>query len=385
VLFRSHDRSACNPSDCLLPVDSDDEVGSAAAAFNRLVETLSRSHEIEDAMREFSSMLSTSLDLETLGECALRALMVFLKADSGALLLLEPCGLKTVASTGGLDPTELLVDDGIGRVIRERAIAHVDAAALMAPQDSDCDGRQLLVAPIEFDGMPLGAVVLDMQTCPDADQLCLLDQLRMDLGLAVNNARAHERLEVLAAVDPLTDAYNRRFGLARLEEELARSARSAQPVGLLMFDVDRFKAVNDTYGHAAGDRVLRAIADAARSVLRTGSDMLVRYGGEEFLVMLTGICGDSVPDVAERLRLTVNGSRVAGGCGEIGVTVSVGVAVRECDDIEDSERLLARADAALYEAKAAGRNRVAVAPPSSPRDSAAPPVPGRAEAAPLAH
>jgi two-component system cell cycle response regulator len=107
-------------------------------------------------------------------------------------------------------------------------------------------GRGWCFAPIAFNGLPLGAVVLATPAPPDRDQVALLDQLRADLGLAVNNAQAHERLETLAAVDPLTDAYNRRFGLARLEEELARSARSGQPLGLLMFDVDRFKAVNDT-------------------------------------------------------------------------------------------------------------------------------------------
>ena len=88
-------------------------------------------------------------------------------------------------------------------------------------------------------------------------------------------------------MDPLTDAYNRRFGLARLREEFSRAVRAENPLGILMLDLDHFKAINDTYGHLVGDRVLRAVATACRRVVREG-DILIRYGGEEFLVLLPG-------------------------------------------------------------------------------------------------
>ena len=132
--------------------------------------------------------------------------------------------------------------------------------------------------PVTFKSVPLGAVVLATSEAFAADGVGLLEHFRADLGLAVNNALAHDRLARLAAVDPLTDAYNRRFGLGRLREEYSRAVRAEAPLGVLMVDLDHFKAVNDTYGHLVGDRLLRAVAAACRRVIREG-DVLVRYGG----------------------------------------------------------------------------------------------------------
>ncbi len=193
----------------------------------------------------------------------------------------------------------------------------------------------------------------------ERDGIELLEQLRADLGLAVNNALAHDRLERLAAVDPLTDAYNRRFGLARLREEFSRAVRAENPLGVLMLDLDHFKAVNDTYGHLVGDRVLRAVAAACRRVVREG-DVLVRYGGEEFLVLLPGAGPEDVRQVGERIRRAVAETSVEDGDLRVGVTVSLGGATyRETSDSTDS--LVALADGALYEAKEAGRDRLVFA------------------------
>jgi two-component system cell cycle response regulator len=137
--------------------------------------------------------------------------------------------------------------------------------------------REIRVAPVAFKRVPLGVIVLATPGRFERDAVELLEQLRADLGLAVNNALAHDRLERLAAVDPLTDAYNRRCGLARLREEYSRAVRAENPLGVLMLDLDHFKAVNDTYGHLVGDRVLRAVAKSCRRVVREG-DVVVRYG-----------------------------------------------------------------------------------------------------------
>ena len=190
----------------------------------------------------------------------------------------------------------------------------------------------------------------------ERDDIELLDQLRADLGLAVNNALAHDRLERLAAIDPLTDAYNRRFGLGRLREEFSRAVRAEAPLGILMLDIDHFKAVNDTYGHLVGDRVLRAVAGACRRVIREG-DVLVRYGGEEFLVLLPGAGRDDVLQVGERIRRAVSETTVEDGASRIRVTVSVGATTYQ-DATETADALVALADRALYESKDGGRNRV---------------------------
>ncbi len=207
--------------------------------------------------------------------------------------------------------------------------------------------------------MPLGVVILATPSQFERDGIALLEQFRADLGLAVNNALAHDRLERLAAVDPLTDAYNRRFGLARLREEFSRAVRAESPLGLLMLDLDHFKAVNDTYGHLVGDRVLRAVAAACRRVVREG-DVLIRYGGEEFLVLLPGAGALDLAEVGERIRRAVGETSVEDGGQRVGVTVSLGGATYR-DTSVSMDALVALADAALYDAKEGGRNRLVVA------------------------
>ena len=160
-------------------------------------------------------------------------------------------------------------------------------------------------------------------------------------------------------MDPLTDAYNRRFGLGRLREEFSRAVRAESPLGALMLDLDHFKAINDTYGHLVGDRVLRAVAGACRRVLREG-DVLVRYGGEEFLVLLPGAGPEDVRQVGERVRRAIEETSVTDGELRTAVTVSLGGATFR-DATDSPESLIARADKALYEAKEGGRNRIAVA------------------------
>lgn len=357
----THDRSGCDPASCALPVDSEDEVGESAAAFNRLITTLARSHAIETAMRAFSGVLSSQYELDRLGQAALGALLFHTGSEAGALLLVRDATLEPLAVHGLRGADRLAASDHTARVLRtgetERILIPVSGVLI----DSLLVGhvaQEVLVAPVTFKSVPLGVVVLASSTAYSNDARQLLEQFRADLGLALNNALAHDRLEHLAAIDPLTDAYNRRFGLARLREEFSRAIRAENPLGVLMLDLDHFKAVNDTHGHLVGDRLLRAVATTCRRVLREG-DVLVRYGGEEFLVILPGAGADDVLEIGERLRRAVGETTVPEADQRIGVTLSVGAAQYR-DEIDSPEALLASADAALYEAKEAGRDRVVV-------------------------
>lgn len=169
--------------------------------------------------------------------------------------------------------------------------------------------------------------------------------------------QANRRLEALASVDPLTGIANRRhfFDLARAE--ISRAKRQRQPLSVVMFDIDFFKAINDRYGHEAGDKTLVALAAALAGHLRAG-DIFARLGGEEFILMLPGQGIDDAAATADRLRRLV--ADLPGEAGAVAATVSGGVAAleNEGDEIED---LLRRADAGLYMAKRQGRNRIAVA------------------------
>ena len=162
-----------------------------------------------------------------------------------------------------------------------------------------------------------------------------------------------KQLRTKNRTDSLTGALNRRFLETRLPEELDRHRRYHRTLSVLMLDIDRFKEINDTQGHRAGDVVLKRLCSLTRGVLRS-IDHLVRYGGEEFLCLLPETEGEEARMIAERLRATVEES-------DTGITVSVGVAYSQSGD-DTPEALVQRADMAMYAAKRAGRNRVVCSP-----------------------
>ena len=170
----------------------------------------------------------------------------------------------------------------------------------------------------------------------------------------------YQRSLSLALTDSLTGLYNRRYTIRHLEGLLQRRRDGGKPVSVLLFDIDHFKAVNDTYGHAAGDEVLKTIAQRASANLRT-TDMVARFGGEEFVVVMADTSLDLATMIAERIRERIAADPIvwAGGPDGLTVTVSIGVAMASDED-RSPDDLLRRADTAMYQAKAAGRNRVEV-------------------------
>jgi two-component system, cell cycle response regulator len=176
----------------------------------------------------------------------------------------------------------------------------------------------------------------------------------------------YQRSFSLALTDELTGLYNRRYLFAHLDESIERINQGGASAAVLLFDIDHFKRVNDTHGHAAGDDVLRELAARATNSVRS-VDLVARLGGEEFAVVMPETDIASAAEVAERLRLAVAKDRfsVRASGKELDVTISVGVAAGEAGD--DRDRLLARADKALYSAKTAGRDRVIIAWPGGRR------------------
>lgn len=182
---------------------------------------------------------------------------------------------------------------------------------------------------------------------------------RLWIASDITASRERERnLERLATTDPLTGLANRRVLLTEMEEARQRAASASAVGALLMLDLDHFKNINDTYGHAAGDKVLVHLANLLRSMLRQG-DVAGRLGGEEFAVLLAGAGSESALVIAERLRVAVERSHIEWEGRTIPVTTSIGLAPLsgQVDDI------FARADGALYRAKNEGRNRVVAASP----------------------
>ena len=176
----------------------------------------------------------------------------------------------------------------------------------------------------------------------------------------LHKERADARLRELATIDPLTGALNRRAFMEVAERELAMAARNAHPLTVLLMDIDYFKRVNDSYGHRAGDTVLRHFSARVADLLRKG-DVLVRYGGEEFCLLLPHTDADGALTLAERIRSMVEINIAVHDSTLIPVTVSIGVSTLVPDAAGDILKLLDRADAALYRATARGRNCVVVA------------------------
>jgi diguanylate cyclase (GGDEF)-like protein len=176
-------------------------------------------------------------------------------------------------------------------------------------------------------------------------------------GAATELALVNRKLEQAALCDPLTDLANRRAGLTALTQSWSFSVRHQSPLSVVCVDVDHFKKINDTYGHAAGDTVLQALAQALRKAART-EDMVCRWGGEEFLLICPNVALREGAQMAERLRRSIAALRVTVEDKQLQLTASLGLASWHAK-LETQEKLLAEADKALYAAKAGGRNCVA--------------------------
>ncbi len=212
--------------------------------------------------------------------------------------------------------------------------------------------------PLTSDGEITGCIVarstLDKLSKRD---ISYLEQLTRQSAITINRANTYSKVLQYATLDALTNLNNRRQFEVRLKQEIAITKRQKNPLCAMMIDIDFFKKVNDTYGHASGDAVLRTVASIIKEHLRE-SDIPSRYGGEEFAVLLPYTHIEEAKIVGERLRKAVETTPIPIDKKNINVTISMGLA--EFSPQETGEDLFKRADSALYEAKEGGRNRVCV-------------------------
>jgi diguanylate cyclase (GGDEF)-like protein len=189
-----------------------------------------------------------------------------------------------------------------------------------------------------------------------------LHHLATIAAVCLESAANREHLVISGLTDALTGLHNRRYLERRLREEVARAERYRHPLSCLFIDADHFKQINDRYGHATGDEVLREISLRVRECLRA-SDMATRFGGEEFTLLLPQTDAEEAINLAERIRLAICTDPIVTRSGsELQVSVSIGVSQLATATEEEyeaaGEQLLKEADAALYQAKKEGRNRV---------------------------
>jgi diguanylate cyclase (GGDEF)-like protein len=219
-------------------------------------------------------------------------------------------------------------------------------------------GHHSISYSLSHEGEQLGELVFRRNQRFSEQEQGNLESLLSTLLFPMRNALLYRAATQSALRDPLTDTGNRIAMDQTLEREIEMSRRHSQPLSLLMLDIDHFKQINDTYGHSAGDEVLKAVAASIKNQLRN-VDMVFRFGGEEFLILLSNTSREAAAMIGERLRFAAQAQDYEAEGKMIELTVSIG-----CSTLlpgESAESLLRRADSALYVAKREGRNRLAMA------------------------
>lgn len=317
-------------------------------------------------LSEMAQYLLSCSRLAEAGEVVTRYGARFFEGDSGGIYLFDAS-------------RELLVETA-GWGARRRTSFEADQCwALrlgqphLALQDADLRCRHIeetaaadFCLPLAAHHETLGMLHLSIAATEPADiqgKQTMASAFAEQVALGLRNLQLREQLRELSIRDPVTGLMNRRYMEESLLRELSRAIRKKLPLSVVMIDVDHFKHFNDTFGHEAGDQVLKEFANLLERQLR-GSDLACRYGGEEFILILPEASKDAALEKAEAIREAVKQLKIFSGSQPVGtVTISGGTAVFP-EDGENSQQLLAAADAALYRAKEAGRDRVESTPAS---------------------
>uniref|UniRef100_UPI003F69423B diguanylate cyclase n=1 Tax=Paractinoplanes polyasparticus TaxID=2856853 RepID=UPI003F69423B len=380
--------------DTRVPIPHPDELGRLAATFNRMTRELQAYVQALTASRDqlrghlaiLGETLSSTHDLHRILQVILRTALAATGARAGLVLLIDRPSGQLVAQCGvglagrwdvpeaELPQQRLPIGEGVLGAVAASGEPRRGQGEL-ASSEPPC--RTYVAVPICAPGVPeepgdpvpfpetLGVLALYDRVGGDSFDDSDLSTLRTfagQAGVAVHNVRLHEEAQRLSLTDPLTGLWNYRYLRESLRREVERASRFGRMLAVLVLDLDHFKDVNDTYGHAAGDAVLGEFARRIRVGLRE-VDVAFRQGGEEFVVLLpeTDAYGGAI--VAERLGAAVRAQPVSIDGVQVPISVSIGVAVFP-EHGENSLQVLAAADRALYAAKNAGRDTYRLAEPA---------------------
>jgi diguanylate cyclase (GGDEF)-like protein len=324
---------------------------------------------------EMSNLLQTATDMQEASEILSRLIGRLLAPHAGAIYLTAASlnRLERLTAWGDAKSAAVIGIDDCWGVRRARTYCAADPQhdVFCTHVHSAGNSQPYMCVPMMAQSTSLG--MFHVQFVADAggseagkgSDVAAAERLRVQrladqVAMALANLKLRQSLREQSIRDALTGLYNRRFLEESLERELSRTMRDAQPLAVLMIDVDHFKRYNDQYGHDGGDAVLRALGRTLREMLRTG-DLAARYGGEEFTVALHNAPVAGAHEWSERLREAMRQLEVKSGAQVLPpVTISLGLALFP-DHGKTSGELLHAADLALYEAKHSGRDRLVVA------------------------
>jgi diguanylate cyclase (GGDEF)-like protein len=341
------------------------------------------------AINALSNSMNSARDVDHLQSFLQSYFQECFPEDQARLCIVEETHYRKMRLSGPVipkDEAKLPLDNGIaGSVIRSATPlwipdTHPSKKQRKYPEISgDASWRSIMVFPFSAMGKVVGCIEMISNRPNRFDEIeyhlgslvaahlsSSLDNVLTKQELATANARLkdhdlrlmqlNERLQELAHTDECTGLFNKRRLFERLEMEIARSKRYGEIFSCLMIDIDDFKKINDTYGHQAGDDVLRQTGALLRRALRV-TDFVARYGGEEFTIILPRTNGSGASRVAENLLSTFSSYEFTIGTVRVHLTISIGVECCTTFDCLDSRDIILRADNALYRAKRAGKNQ----------------------------
>lgn len=367
-------RVAAGDLSTVIEVHSRDEIGQLAHTFNAMTQDLrtyvgqlqASRDDLQNGLARLGETLAGSHDLDRILHVVLESAMASARASGGMVMLLSPGRDQLVlAAAEGLDvPLDLRVAMGAGvsgdvalrgEPVRGR-VGH--GPGELWPAVGEPTGTSCIAVPLKSSGTVIGVLDLYGSALPtgfDDNDVATIRTFAAQATVAVDNVLLHEEAQRLSITDGLTGLWNYRYFTMSVTKEIERASRFDRPLALLMLDLDHFKNVNDSFGHQRGDAVLIELAGRIRAEARD-VDTVARYGGEEIVVVLPETDETGARQAAERLCSAVRRKPFGeAGLPPIHLTVSVGVAVYPFHGSTASS-LLACADAALYEAKHAGRD-----------------------------
>jgi diguanylate cyclase (GGDEF)-like protein len=281
------------------------------------------------------------------------------------LLFLHRAGFQTLECITGEEARSVLRSEPWDVAILDRRLPDMDGVQLLQELRTDADFRTRYVIMLtgedeqedKIEGLELGAD--DYMTKPFQlpELLARIRAGKRIVDLQKELMETNRRLELLSVTDGLTKLHNHRFFQDELAKKFEETQRYERPLSLAMIDIDFFKKVNDTHGHAVGDDVLKQVARLYESSIRS-TDLVARYGGEEFAVMMPETELEDALVLAEKIRSLIESSPIDTQAGPLPITVSMGVASVPRSKIHSAKELIIAADKALYRAKKGGRNQV---------------------------
>jgi len=222
--------------------------------------------------------------------------------------------------------------------------------------------KSYLTLPLAVEGEIIGCISInsDQPNAFDAQDLQFFSVIGYQMATTLKHFQRFSSVKKEAIHDTLTSLFNRRYFEEKLAIDAQKAFHSSSNLSIIMVDIDHFKKVNDTFGHAGGDKVLHEIGFLLKNSVRRQDDTVARYGGEEFVLVLPGAPLEATSTIAERIRQTVANTPIDIGPSQIHLTISLGISNFPIHRAKSKEELVKMADQALYEAKRGGRNRVCI-------------------------